>query len=409
MNSQILSTLFVDSSQQLQLTDILSSVSDSVPIIYANSSGVITTYNARFFCLGNLLIQFNDSANTVNPASFDSLTFPYPYDATPYSVVSSNYSSAIAFDNVGMTLSSGSTNFNFLSIGPRPALFYPVVPFLTTGSPQISVDTSTNKITFTFNQSGTIIFYKSGTITSYVAIGAGGKGADGTTGSDGIAGGGGGGGGGGSIVYSGSSVTCIPTSTITVTCGNGNNTINNGNTKTSILPYNSIYNYNTALVGTPADLVSPNTPGDGGNGADGYATYGQGGSGSGDAGQPGRAGTASNVSGGGGGGAYNGGNGGAGGQGSTMNAGSGGGGAGGKSNNTGNGGAGGGGGGYGAGGAGGDSGSSSNPGAAGAAGAAGGGGGGGGAGGGGGSAPTTDGGAGGIGGSGRVVFVIDFS
>ena len=406
MNSQILSTLFVDSSQQLQLTDILSSVSDSVPIIYANSSGVITTYNARFFCLGNLLIQFNDSANTVNPASFDSLTFPYPYDGTPYSVVSSNYSSAITFTNLKISLLNGSTNFNFLSIGPRPSLFYPVVPFLTTGSPQISV--SNDIITFTFNQSGTIIFYKSGKITSYTAIGAGGQGGDGFAGSDSIAGGGGGGGGGGSIVYSASYVTCDINSKITVTCGT--NTINYGNTKTSILPNNPDYVYNTALAGNDGTQSNNIPSGVGGYGANNYNANGQPGTGSGDPGQAGRDGTATILSGGGGGGGQNGGFGGAGGQGySTWNAGSGGGGAGGKNNNAGNGGAAGGGDGYGgAGGAGGNSGSSSNPGAAGAAGGGGGGGGAGGAGGNSGVFPYSAG-AGGIGGSGRVVFVIDFS
>ena len=417
MNSQILSTLFVDSSQQLQLTDILSSVSDSVPIIYANSSGVITTYNARFFCLGNLLIQFNDSANTVNPASFDSLTFPYPYDATPYSVVSSNYSSAITFTKLAISLSSGSTNFNFLSIGPRPSLFYPVVPFLTTGSPQISVGTSNDTITFTFNQSGTITFYKSGTITSYTAIGAGGNGGNGYTGSNSSPGGGGGGGEGGLIVSSTSQFTCDSNSTINIICGI--NTVYNAvpvqtnvSTSTTISPPNTSYSntYTAARVGRGGEAgTDVGVGGDGGN----AATDGSSGAGGqyGTAGNAGQSGSSTTTSGGGGGGGGNGGNGGDGGAGwynsSSGSAGSGGGGAGGKSNTAGTGGTGlfnplmgvyasvGG------------TGGSSGPATDGINGVAGSGGGGG-AGGSGKNTPASSGGYGGLGGSGKVVFVIQF-
>ena len=178
MNSGFISNLLGSSGS----TDIISSISDTVPIIYTNTNGVITTYNARYYCLGNLLIQFNDSDNTTNTSSITSLNFPYPYDSgsTPYSVVSSNYSSNnISFTNSAIALSSGSTNFNFLSIGPRPSLFYPIVPFLTTGGPQTIMDILVNQITFIFNTSGTITFYQTATITSYTVIGAGGSGGAG--------------------------------------------------------------------------------------------------------------------------------------------------------------------------------------------------------------------------------------
>ena len=64
-------------------------------------------YSSFVYCLGNLLIQFNDSDNTTNTSSFTSLNFPYPYDSgsTPYSVVSSNYSSNdITFTNLAISL-----------------------------------------------------------------------------------------------------------------------------------------------------------------------------------------------------------------------------------------------------------------------------------------------------------------
>jgi hypothetical protein len=421
MNSQFLSSLFSSTPTPTPTpipTDILSSVSDSIPIhtnytIEAatnNSYGTTTTttYNARFFCLGNLLIQFNDRPSTTRALTsiINSLSFPIKYTTTPYSVVSNNYDSTVTFTASQIT-STTTANVNFLSIGPRPALFYPVVPFLTTGSPEISV--SDYAITFTFNTSGNIRFYKSGKITSYTAIGAGGAGADGRTGVAGIAGGGGGGGGGGNIVSSQSQVTCDTNSIITVTCGTS---LNEGNTLSTIEPPNSNYTYTTALVGTTAPVVNNTLPGSGGNGANPSSPYGIGGSSSGSSGSAGRPVTwgQSALSGGGGGGAYNGGGGGAGGSYVTgaLNAGSGGGGAGGKSNNTGTGGAGGtttlltvaGSGGKGG---------NSGPTTYGANGSPGGGGGGGGAGGAGGTAPETSGGLGGKGGSGRVIFVIDFS
>jgi hypothetical protein len=437
MNSQFLSSLVnLASSTTLTLTDILSSVSDSIPIIYTtsiatpisssssavqpvNGSTTTTTYNVRFFCLGNLLIQFYDRAGTrsstvvhnsngtyyTQHTALDSasntnvLTFPIPYDTVPYSVISSNYSAIISFTATKITLSNYDPvnyNFNFLSIGPRPALFYPRVPFLTTGSPQISVTIDTTTlITFTFNTSGTITFYKSGTITSYTAVGAGGNGGAGATDKAGNGGGGGGGGGGGLILHWNGIEKFVTNSIINVTCGIGSNTNISG-----------IINA-MAAKGNDGGYQADN--GHGGNGANFNAitNTGKGGTSSNGAGVNGAMVSDASGGGGGGGGAYNGGNGGNGGGVSGVSstylaAGAGGGGAGGKNNQSGTGGVGGQASlNFGSGGKGGNSG----PTIAGTNGSHGGGGGGGGAGG----APTKNpGGPGGKGGSGKVVIIIQF-
>ena len=207
-NSNFISNLMmIDSSSNAQLTDILSNVSDSVPSL--DSSQESTNYYGRYFCLGNFLIQFNDAPSSTGYAGGGdtSLTFPYPYDDIPYSVVTTNNSNNnLGFNKTSITLSTGNfdSSFNFLAIGPRPSIFYPVIPFSTTGAPSVIYDISGNTmiITLTYYTNGSLSINTVPDSASYTLVGGGGGGSNGGTDTSNSYGpGGGGGGGGGKINY----------------------------------------------------------------------------------------------------------------------------------------------------------------------------------------------------------------
>ena len=107
--------------------------------IVSSVSGQATSSNsgyARYFCIGDLLIQFNDNQPLSNqPTTSYVINFPIPYDATPYTVMltaTNNNNNT----QVTTTLKTfGQTNFtfeidtnigwvNFVAIGPRPASLY---------------------------------------------------------------------------------------------------------------------------------------------------------------------------------------------------------------------------------------------------------------------------------------------
>lgn len=124
----------------LSNVDLISSVSDQV-FLFPNPS-ITPAVTARYFCIGDLLIQFstNDITGIIdnqNTGSYQ-LDFPISYDATPYTIMltgtrKDDNNQVIAtlqsFDTLGFTFSiSSSSNsggwVNFIAIGPRPSSLY---------------------------------------------------------------------------------------------------------------------------------------------------------------------------------------------------------------------------------------------------------------------------------------------
>jgi len=121
--------------------DILSHVSTkkSVPVYKETTSGNTPAGSvyARYFCVGNLLIQFSDissdSSLQVEPQYEYKCEFPIPYDDYPYTVIISSfntegsYPSPIALiDGLNQLyfrfhVSTQTTGFTFIAIGLRPA------------------------------------------------------------------------------------------------------------------------------------------------------------------------------------------------------------------------------------------------------------------------------------------------
>ena len=125
---------FISNFTDLSNIDIVTSVSPSI----SRSSYNGVNYYGRYFCIGNLLIQFNDNTpfpNQVNNNSYQIL-FPKSYDSNPYTVMltgtNSNNNNQVtatlkSFDTSGFTfLLFGINNgwVNFVAIGPRPASLY---------------------------------------------------------------------------------------------------------------------------------------------------------------------------------------------------------------------------------------------------------------------------------------------
>lgn len=110
--------------------DIVSSVSDQKTLV-GNTVG-------RYFCIGDLLIQFSANTQVLSNQSTGpyTLPFPYTYDSNPYTVMltatrnSNDNNSVIAtlqsFDASGFTFSISNNKgwVNFIAIGPRPSALY---------------------------------------------------------------------------------------------------------------------------------------------------------------------------------------------------------------------------------------------------------------------------------------------
>jgi len=116
-----------------------SNVSASIPLSGTGTEG--GTYNGRYFCIGNLLIQFSDFSSSGPPSrpvtsngGFHTINFPYAYDTNtkPYAVILTPTKFA-DHDNMYITLQGYSvTSFNFhlgnnsgntgfIAIGPKPS------------------------------------------------------------------------------------------------------------------------------------------------------------------------------------------------------------------------------------------------------------------------------------------------
>ena len=118
----------------LSNVDLISSVSDKEPLVPSPSLDI--QQHGRYFCIGDLLIQF--SANTTliaNQGTIEyTLPFPIPYDSEPYTIMltgtntDGNRVNATlkSFNKASFTFSiSGSNGWvNFVAIGPRPASLY---------------------------------------------------------------------------------------------------------------------------------------------------------------------------------------------------------------------------------------------------------------------------------------------
>lgn len=122
--------------------DIVSSVSDNIDLINGTS-----LYQGRYFCIGNLLIQFSDFSNLNGVSLYEfstsgthTIDFPYQYDNYPYTVILSGFNTTnnntTNNNNVTVTLNSytdtsftfrvnsNSGGMSFLAIGPRPSSLY---------------------------------------------------------------------------------------------------------------------------------------------------------------------------------------------------------------------------------------------------------------------------------------------
>jgi hypothetical protein len=136
---------FISNFTDLSNIDIVSSVSNA-RFLYNNftdNSLPMTnafTYNARYFCLCDLLIQFNDfgtygvPTNTISSSSNDyTIQFNPLFDTKPYTVLifpynNTNNSSitvtSFTENNFNVKVSSKPGIFCFVAIGPRPSSLY---------------------------------------------------------------------------------------------------------------------------------------------------------------------------------------------------------------------------------------------------------------------------------------------
>jgi len=91
----------------LPALDILSSVSDSIEIDSTSSGTVNGPYYTRYFCIGNLLIQFSDFSAGIPPTNSSStqkyINFPIAYDTIPYTVILTPSSPAGSSWNIYIT------------------------------------------------------------------------------------------------------------------------------------------------------------------------------------------------------------------------------------------------------------------------------------------------------------------
>lgn len=120
--------------------DLITLVSNQIGPLETNLNGG-GEYYGRYFCLGNLLIQFSDFSQGIEADSSATgsgyyMNYPIAYDDTPYCVILNGYKQENQNFPTNMTITSFSKkkfNFSisshngevcFLVIGPRPASLY---------------------------------------------------------------------------------------------------------------------------------------------------------------------------------------------------------------------------------------------------------------------------------------------
>lgn len=115
----------------ISLIDMLSTVSVQTSVGQKQQGGNTAMTNARYFNLGNLLIQFSDGVSTNNRANGADYTQYYPvtFSATPYTVLISQTNSN-SNSGYATVISAASSSFEFriggmdgnitwMAIGPR--------------------------------------------------------------------------------------------------------------------------------------------------------------------------------------------------------------------------------------------------------------------------------------------------
>ena len=119
----------------LSNVDLISSVSDKKPLTVED---VTVQQHGRYFCIGDLLIQFSANTTVINNQNIGEYTvpFPIPYDSEPYTIMLTPTRNGSNNNSVNATLKTFSKSdfsvyisssggwTNFVAIGPRPASLY---------------------------------------------------------------------------------------------------------------------------------------------------------------------------------------------------------------------------------------------------------------------------------------------
>jgi hypothetical protein len=195
--------------------DIMTTVSNSIQLQYSNAGNpsIGGPYYGRYFCVGNLLVQFSDFSTQAQDPSAISLSsngpiyilsFPNPYETIPYCVIP--YVVRLGYETVAPDFNFGAVatltymteqNFSFrlaaypagigfLSIGPRPSFYNTPPPFYTTGGGVQYIPATNSNYSYSYY---VISFYSNGSITftspvygaSMICVGGGGGGGSGIT------------------------------------------------------------------------------------------------------------------------------------------------------------------------------------------------------------------------------------
>jgi hypothetical protein len=291
---------FISTFNGTDLIDIMSTVSDKSELVFSDGTG--GPYYGRYFCVGDLLIQFSSLAGqTTYPSQLElsnngtiyTLSFPREYDTTPYivmpfpirlgyqpgTVTDNNWGavttlSYITPTNFSFRLSDYAAGVGFLAIGPRPISLYPKQPFTVTGTYTIQSNSYYNTIIY-FTGDGSITFIGTVGTANYFVVGAGGNGSN-------TPGGGGGGGGSGQVEKGVFTYTYSQEYTINVAGNNSSNSSIQG-----IISCTGGKNSNSTTGGTSGNGFAGSLggggagtfSGGGGGGSSAAAEYSNGGSG----------------------------------------------------------------------------------------------------------------------------------
>lgn len=129
---------FISNFTDLSNIDIVSSVSAEVTLkaIVTGTPSITIDVSGRYFCIGNLLIQFNSGTISNQTETSYTMPFPYTYESNPYTVILTPTNTS--GNRVNVTLESFNTSSfvfeisnnkgwaNFIAIGPRPSALYPL-------------------------------------------------------------------------------------------------------------------------------------------------------------------------------------------------------------------------------------------------------------------------------------------
>ena len=116
---------FTSSLNNSNKIDILTKTATETVAVASELGGNPT--KGSYMCVGDLLINFNNTNNSLNENA--RLAFAHSYANTPYSVIATNYNSnlpAYSFDVSGISFSTSTrlVDVQFIAIGPRPISLY---------------------------------------------------------------------------------------------------------------------------------------------------------------------------------------------------------------------------------------------------------------------------------------------